>query len=125
MLLLQRMTVEGQYMLKGQHVLKLCLMQTQAVAMLSKAAELCDDDTRLQRIIPYMLVRAGTSRHLAGCSMWEPCDLQQAWWEAQHTSQALSQSHPLLPRAHRKSLHATEGSTLQLRMTACFAGPGG
>ena len=40
-------------------MLKLCLMQTQAVAMLSEAAELCDDDTRLQRIIPYMLVRAG------------------------------------------------------------------
>ena len=36
-------------------------MQTKAVAMLSEAAELCDDDTRLQRIIPYMLVRSALS----------------------------------------------------------------
>ena len=52
--------VEGQgFIASRQHVLKLGLTQTKAVAMLSEAAELCDDDTRLQRIIPYMLVRAG------------------------------------------------------------------
>ena len=33
-------------------------VQTAAVALLGEAAELCDDDTRLQRIVPYLLVRA-------------------------------------------------------------------
>ena len=31
--------------------------QTRAVALLCKAAEMCDDDTRLQRVVPYLLVR--------------------------------------------------------------------
>ena len=30
--------------------------QTRAVALLSQAAALCDDDTRLQRVVPYLLV---------------------------------------------------------------------
>ena len=30
--------------------------QARAVAMLSLAAEMCDDDARLQRIVPYLLV---------------------------------------------------------------------
>ena len=32
------------------------LLQARAVAMLSLAAERCDDDARLQRIVPYLLV---------------------------------------------------------------------
>ena len=37
----------------------ICLLhaQTRAVALLSRAAEWCDDDTRLQRVVPYLLVR--------------------------------------------------------------------
>ena len=35
--------------------------QTRAVALLSRAAEMCDDDTRLQRIVPYLLVSLGIS----------------------------------------------------------------
>ena len=31
-------------------------MQTRAVALLSRVAVLCDDDTRLQRVVPYILV---------------------------------------------------------------------
>ena len=33
-----------------------CRMQTRAVALLSRVAVLCDDDTRLQRVVPYILV---------------------------------------------------------------------
>ena len=33
-----------------------CAAQTRAVALLSRAAEMCDDDTRLQRVVPYLLV---------------------------------------------------------------------
>lgn len=42
-------------------------MQTRAVALLSKAAALCDDDTRLQRVVPYLLVR-----HLAQSLLIQP-----------------------------------------------------
>ena len=33
-------------------------LQTRAVALLSRAAAMCDDDTRLQRVVPYLLVRS-------------------------------------------------------------------
>ena len=33
------------------------LVQARAIALLSEAARYCDDDTRLQRIVPYLVVR--------------------------------------------------------------------
>ena len=40
--------------------------QTRAVALLSQAAGLCDDDTRLQRVVPYLLVRdPPRNKHMA------------------------------------------------------------
>ena len=56
-----------QYQPTKMHSLRHDALQTKAVAMLSEAAELCDDDTRLQRIIPYMLVRNACSG-VATCS---------------------------------------------------------
>ena len=34
----------------------MCSVQTRAVALLSRVAVMCDDDTRLQRVVPYILV---------------------------------------------------------------------
>ena len=34
--------------------------KTRAVALLSRAAEMCDDDTRLQRVVPYLLVSSSS-----------------------------------------------------------------
>ena len=49
------------------------LVQTRAVALLCKAAEMCDDDTRLQRVVPYLLVSGPLelpiTEHSGGCSM--------------------------------------------------------
>ena len=34
----------------------ICSVQTRAVALLSRVSVMCDDDTRLQRVVPYILV---------------------------------------------------------------------
>lgn len=49
-------------------------LQTRAVALLSKAATMCDDDTRLQRIVPYLLVCfLGASLYI----LLQPCRAEQ------------------------------------------------
>lgn len=42
---------------------KLQECKTRAVALLAQAAALCDDDVRLQRVVPYLLVGAHLSTH--------------------------------------------------------------
>lgn len=57
----------GRWMLKGGEtcadvteksvqVSGMLLLQTRAVALLSRVAGMCEDDTRLQRVVPYILV---------------------------------------------------------------------
>lgn len=41
---------------KSVQVSGMLLLQTRAVALLSRVAGMCEDDTRLQRVVPYILV---------------------------------------------------------------------
>ena len=34
-----------------------CVLQVKAISLLTETAKYCDDDTRLQRIVPYLVVR--------------------------------------------------------------------
>ena len=76
----------------------MCFVQTRAVALLSRVAVMCDDDTRLQRVVPYILVNGPSSlRSMKFISAYfitkvaNECCVLQVQYRGSHESPATGQ----------------------------------